>query len=61
VGNEERYLDKQEGGIYYGYVVAVAGFGIWFITWGTYTIFCIFFRPVLTEFGWARADTVLAY
>ena len=47
---------------FYGYVVTAAGFGIWFIGWGTFTpCFGVFFKPLLTEFGWTRAATTLAY
>jgi MFS family permease len=47
---------------FYGYVVAAAGFAIWLIGWGTYTpCFSVFFKPLLAEFGWSRAETSLAY
>ena len=47
---------------FYGYVVAAAGFGIWLIGWGAYTpTFSVFFKPVLTEFDWTRADIALGY
>jgi MFS family permease len=47
---------------FYGYIVAAAGFAIWLIGWGTYTpCFSVFFKPLLTEFGWSRAETSLAY
>ena len=51
-----------ESGFFYGYIVAGAGFGIWLIGWGTYTpCFSVFFKPLLAEFGWSRAETSLAY
>ena len=63
--------DKEKGltsnkaaksGLFYGYVVAAAGFSIWLTGWGTSSpTFGIFFVPVLTEFGWGRAETALAY
>ena len=46
---------------FYGYAVVAAGFGIWLIGWGTYYTFGVFFKPVLTEFGWTRAETALGY
>jgi len=46
---------------FYGYVVIAAGFLVWLIAWGTYSTFGVFFKPVLEEFQWTRADTVLAY
>jgi MFS family permease len=47
---------------FYGYVITAAGFTIWAIGWGTFTpAFSVFFKPLLAEFGWSRADTSLAY
>jgi len=47
---------------FYGYVITAAGCVIWGIGWGSYTpAFSVFFKPLLTEFGWTRADTSLAY
>ncbi|MFC1867765.1 MFS transporter [Thermodesulfobacteriota bacterium] len=46
---------------YYGYIVVGACFSIWLIAWGTHGTFGIFYLPVMNEFGWSRADTVLAY
>jgi len=46
---------------FYGYVITAAGFGVWLIGWGTHGTFGVFFKPVLTEFGWSRAETSLAY
>ncbi|OGP63981.1 MAG: MFS transporter [Deltaproteobacteria bacterium RBG_13_47_9] len=47
---------------FYGYMVTAAGFCIWMIGWGTYTpSFSVFFKPLLTEFGWSRAGASLAY
>jgi len=54
--------DARKSQFFYGYVVIAAGFGIWFIGWGTFTpCFGVFFKPLLTEFGWTRAATTLAY
>jgi MFS family permease len=48
--------------LFYGYIVAGAGFTIWLIGWGTYSpCFSVFFKPLLAEFGWSRAETSLAY
>ncbi len=44
-----------------GYIVAAAAFSAWVVGWGAYGTFGIFFKPVLTEFGWTRAETALAY
>jgi MFS family permease len=54
--------DAKEKRFFYGYIVAAAGFVTWFIGWGSYGIcFGIFFKPILVEFHWTRAETVLAY
>lgn len=43
-------------------MITAAGFVIWGIGWGTFTpAFSVFFKPLLVEFGWSRADTSLAY
>jgi MFS family permease len=50
-----------KGLFFYGYIVAAAGFTVWMIGFGISLTFGIFYKPMLTEFGWARADTVFAY
>ncbi len=47
--------------LFYGYVIVAAGFWIWLIAYGTYQSFGIFFKPLIAEFGWSRADTVMAF
>jgi MFS family permease len=48
--------------LFYGYVVTAAGFTIWLVGWGTFTpSFSVFFKPLLAEFGWSRAEASLAY
>jgi MFS family permease len=46
---------------FYGYAVAISGFVIWMIAFGISGTFGIFYKPMMTEFGWNRADTVTAY
>ena len=46
--------------LFYGYVVAAAGFWVWFIAFGISLTFSVFFIPVSSEFHWTRADTALA-
>lgn len=48
-------------GFFYGYVVVIATFIIMTVSWGVYFSFGVFFKPVLTEFGWNRAVTSGAY
>jgi len=52
--------EKQKSRLFYGYIVAAAGFWVWFIGFGIYGTFSVFFVPVSTDFGWTRADTALA-
>jgi len=54
--------DKRNQRFFYGYVVAAAGFVTWFIGWGVYAMcFGVFFKPLLAEFHWTRAETSMAY
>jgi len=46
--------------LFYGYIVAAAGFWVWFIAFGISLTFSVFFVPVSAEFHWTRADTALA-
>jgi MFS family permease len=45
----------------YGYVMVAIGFSIMFLSWGLYTVFGVFFDPLLEEFGWSRAVLSGAY
>ena len=48
--------------LFYGYIVAASVFIIWLISWGTYVpSFSVFYKPLLAEFGWTRAEAALAY
>ncbi len=52
---------KREPKFFYGYLVVIAGFLILVSMYGTLYSFGVFFKPVLTEFGWTRAITSGAY
>ena len=41
--------------LFYGYIVAVAGFVIMATMFSSRYAFGVFFKPMLTEFGWSRA------
>jgi MFS transporter, OFA family, oxalate/formate antiporter len=47
--------------VFYGYILVVAAAGIMTLAIGTSTAFGLFFKPVMTEFGWNRATTAGAY
>lgn len=44
---------------FYGYFIVIAGFAVWFFGFGANS-FGVFFKPLVDEFGWSRADTALA-
>jgi len=58
---EVRQSPVNEPRFFYGYIVVVAALCIMTVVWGTYHAFGIFFKPVLTEFGWTRAMTSGAF
>lgn len=46
---------------FYGYVIVIAGFVIFTLTFGLNYTYGIFFKPLIAEFGWSRAITSAAY
>jgi len=42
-------------GFFYGNIIVVAAFFIMVVATGVNYAFGIFFKPILTEFGWTRA------
>ncbi len=50
-------MEKKTPRFFYGYIVVLAAAGIWMTTWGTSQTYGVFFKPILTEFGWTRAIT----
>ncbi|MFC2032231.1 MFS transporter [Chloroflexota bacterium] len=46
---------------FYGYIVILAAFIIYIVMGGTFSTFGVFFKPMLTEFGWTRAMISGAY
>jgi len=48
-------------GFFYGYFVILASFSIMFVMWGVHFAFGVFFKPILSDFGWTRAMTSGAY
>lgn len=41
--------------LFYGYVVVGVCLSIQVIVWGLVNTFGVFFKPLITEFGWSRA------
>jgi MFS family permease len=46
---------------FYGFVIVVCSFLVMLVTWGTYTAFGVFFKPLQDVFGWSNANISLAY
>jgi len=46
---------------FYGYIVVIAAFFIFVVSWAAYNSFGVFFNPLLEEFGWNRAVTSGAF
>ncbi len=46
---------------FYGYIVVIAAFFFIMVMQGTYIAFGVFFKPVLTDFGWTRVMTSGAF
>jgi MFS family permease len=53
--------EKEQLKFFYGYIVVMASFLILVSMYGTLYSFGVFFKPVLSEFGWTRAMTTGAY
>ncbi|MBI4286056.1 MAG: MFS transporter [Chloroflexi bacterium] len=47
--------------IFYGYIIVLAAFGIYGISFGIIASFGVFFKPMLAELGWTRTLTAGAY
>jgi MFS family permease len=52
---------ESKAGFFYGYFVIMASFLIMFVMWAVQFSFGVFFKPILSEFGWTRATTSGAY
>lgn len=46
---------------FYGYVIVIAAFVIYFFVFGVHYTFGIFLKPMIAEFGWGRAVTSGAF
>ncbi len=54
------FLEKKPGSserskFFYGYIIALASFGLQVVIWGIVLSFGVFFKPLEDEFGWRRA------
>jgi MFS family permease len=48
---------RKKSRFYYGYYILAACFLIMVVVYGSQISFGVFFKPMLTEFGWTRAET----
>ncbi len=53
--------DDRKPKFFYGYVIALAGFFTTAVAYGALYSFGVFFKPLISEFGWTRAATSGAY
>ncbi len=53
-------IENKPPRFFYGYVVVFLACLIMVVTWGTFYSFGVFFKPVLTEFGWTRTAVSVA-
>ncbi len=61
INQETNQLRKTEPRFFYGYIVVVAAFIIMLVGYGLFNSFGVFFKPLVTEFGWTRATTSAAF
>ena len=48
-------IENRKPKVVYGYIIVTAAFCIQMVVWGISSTFGVFFKPLLTEFGWSRA------
>jgi MFS family permease len=56
-----RQSPGNKAGSFYGYILVVTVSLIMLVAFGLYGAFGVFFKPLLTDFGWTRAMTAGAY
>lgn len=52
---------SKKTGIFYGYIVLAACFFIMVLVYGSQYCFGVFFKPMIADFGWSRAETSVAF
>lgn len=52
---------KAEPGFFYGYIVVLSALIIMVVLWGAYSVYGVFFNPLVSEFNWTRAATSGAF
>ncbi len=60
-GQEVQQSPEAESKFFYGHIVVIAAFFVILAMHGLHYAFGVFFKPMLTEFGWTRAMTSGAF
>ena len=60
-GQEVRQSLGAKPRFFYGYIVVIVAFFILLLLFAVSNAFGVFFKPILTEFGWTRATTSGAF
>lgn len=55
------HAEASASGFFYGHLIVVLSFIIMSAIWGAFYAFGVFYKPMLTEFGWTRALTAGAF
>ena len=61
VNKEASQIPEKARSFFYGYFVVIVAFFIMLVGYGLYTVFGVFFDPLINEFGWTRATTSGAF
>ncbi len=59
--NSLSHTEQERNRSYYSFIIVAISCLLFMIAGGTQNIFGVFFKPVLSEFGWTRAATAGAY
>jgi MFS family permease len=52
---------SRKSGIYYGYIIVLISLLLMVVVFGSHQSFGVFFKPMLSEFGWNRETTSIAF
>lgn len=61
INKEVNQTPENSRSFFYGHFIVLVAFFIMLVGYGLYTIFGVFFDPLLNEFGWSRAITSGAF
>jgi MFS family permease len=53
--------EEKKGRVFYGWIIVLMSFLIAAVAWGAQYSFGVMFKPILTEFGWTRAEVSGAF